>query len=653
MADGDIKISQLTSHNITGDEQIPFAYPDPNVSGGMATGKGATSALGSAIVKDLAYPTSGLKTSQKTIVGAINQTIGNFADEYDATQTYDEGDCVLYGGLLYQANTDITVAEAWDSTHWTQVKAVDVGAGGGAIDDTTVSPDTTWSSKKIDETKADKNGLYEDLGAGKLITPIVVSDKSPYNFRTSGGSLDIGDRMNVKSIVGGTFAFNQLVQNGNFANTSNWTTYGSCSYTVSDNVGDVTFNNGRLINVLTVPQNHKVLVSFSYKTTANNCYVLLGNDTVGSLLVSLGTLSSANNFTNFSKIIAPSGEVKSFAIRNNGSANIQLMNVMCIDLTAMFGSTIADYIYSLEQSVSGSGVAWFRKYFPKSYYAYNSGSLMSVKTSKHITTGFNQWDEEWEVGNISVTTGKNSTDNQCIRSKNYIPIVPSTVYYCMRDLSKNYSNVRFCEYDADKNFIQAPDSVSNATITFSSNARYVRFYTRCTSTPYSYRGGICINLSWDGERNGEYEPYVKHEYALDSDLELRGIPKLDSSNNLYYDGDTYESDGTVTRKYEYRDYASGDESLPDTITDGTHTVTKLTTPTTETADEYTAIEVVDDFGTEEFVDNREVAIPVGHETEYSRYQEFEVPAAPTTNGTYALKVTVSGTKDKRLEFKWV
>lgn len=37
-------------------------------------------------------------------------------------------------------------------------------------------------------------------------------------------------------------------------------------------------------------------------------------------------------------------------------------------------------------------------------------------------------------------------------------------------------------------------------------------------------------------------------YALDSDVVLRGIPKL-SNGNLYYDGDTYKADGTVTRKY--------------------------------------------------------------------------------------------------------
>ena len=43
------------------------------------------------------------------------------------------------------------------------------------------------------------------------------------------------------------------------------------------------------------------------------------------------------------------------------------------DLTAMFGSTIADYIYSLEQSTAGAGVALFKQIFYKDYYAYNAG----------------------------------------------------------------------------------------------------------------------------------------------------------------------------------------------------------------------------------------------------------------------------------------
>jgi hypothetical protein len=53
----------------------------------------------------------------------------------------------------------------------------------------------------------------------------------------------------------------------------------------------------------------------------------------------------------------------------------------------------------------------------------------------------------------------------------------------------------------------------------------------------TYKNDICLNL-YDTAKNGTYEPYIEHTYELDNDLELRGIPKLDANNQLYYDGDT-------------------------------------------------------------------------------------------------------------------
>lgn len=56
---------------------------------------------------------------------------GNIASDYSASSTYDEGDCVMYDGVLYQCNTDITIAEAWTPAHWTQVKVTEISGGGG------------------------------------------------------------------------------------------------------------------------------------------------------------------------------------------------------------------------------------------------------------------------------------------------------------------------------------------------------------------------------------------------------------------------------------------------------------------------------------------------------------------------------------------
>jgi len=46
-------------------------------------------------------------------------------DYYSPSSTYSVGDVVIYENKLYECSTDISVAEAWDSTHWTQINLVD------------------------------------------------------------------------------------------------------------------------------------------------------------------------------------------------------------------------------------------------------------------------------------------------------------------------------------------------------------------------------------------------------------------------------------------------------------------------------------------------------------------------------------------------
>lgn len=80
------------------------------------------------------------------------------------------------------------------------------------------------------------------------------------------------------------------------------------------------------------------------------------------------------------------------------------------------------------------------------------------------------------------------------------------------------------------------------------------------------------------DSNGKIIGYFPQNF----NFELRGILKLDSNNNLYYDGDEYDGNGTVTRKCGFRAYESGDATDGSTmITDGSNTVYLLSIPTTE------------------------------------------------------------------------
>lgn len=219
------------------------------------------------------------------------------------------------------------------------------------------------------------------------------------------------------------------------------------------------------------------------------------------------------------------------------------------DLTQMFGTAVADYVY-------GQGAGFFRRWFGGSHYPYNVGELLSVEgLQSHDMVGFNQWDEEWELGTINSTDGQNVNATNKIRSKNYTPVLNSMTYYIhMPDSVFNNSQLFVALYDSSKNYIRA--SLINAANGFASRemkpsflgkAAYIRLWFDA-SYGTTYKHDICISIAHNNSRNGEYEPYEKHSYPLDSSVILRGIPKV-GANGVYWDGDRYLPDGTVERRY--------------------------------------------------------------------------------------------------------
>ena len=211
-----------------------------------------------------------------------------------------------------------------------------------------------------------------------------------------------------------------------------------------------------------------------------------------------------------------------FVIRNNYNAQNLSCTPILIDLTQMFG-------YGNEPST----VAEFEALFPEPYYAYNAGQLINNKASKYVTDGFNQWDEVWERGAIDGATGQNVDNSSEIRSTNYIPIFPSTGYFFQVPSGK--SLVSFF-YDKNKNFIESHNinQTSRKVLTSPANAYYLRIRTYNYGT--TYNNDICINLSWSGYRNGEYEPYWKRELALNLPTLTGKLNGEGSSVTVFPDG---------------------------------------------------------------------------------------------------------------------
>ena len=591
-----------------------------------------------------------------------------------------------------------------------------------AVATANTAKDTADEAKETAETasadvadKADVDGTYDSFTAGgakQLLSTVYVDDNEPYNFRTSGGSADIGDRM-YEEVVGGTVVWNSLIDP--LANVSQKGVTVTCSNGLWTFNGTSTSGGGRTTNIsskrISAVSGHWYLFFTDIPTQSDSLSFYLTDVDNSSIMIGFGDL----RFMQFS--IVQSTFTGTAVIGCNfvqGGTYDFSGHIGLYDLTAMFGSTIADYVHNLEQGTAGAGVAWFRKLFPKPYYEYNAGELMSVKAGSHDTVGFNQFDKSTAVDGkyINPNTGAEVNSGAWVRS-DYIRVVPNTVYYTNADgTGANYPITLF---DADKNFIGMVGEPAGPRTFNTGDARYVILSTLKARTSVD---DLVLNLAWDGERNGEYEPYEKHTYPL-AELELRGIPKLDANNQLYYDGDTYASDGTVTRKYGIIDlgtvnwnYASSGQgrfsqvlnvaaapssasikaniictkyetltptqvysgatgiainpndnglwvhdsaySTYDATTasqfkqamSGVYLVYELATPTTETADTFVNPQVVDDFGTEEYVDyaveagDRDVAIPVGHNSQYMNNLRAKLemaPDSPDGDGKYIVQ----------------
>ena len=603
------------------------------------------------------------------------------------------------------------------------IKAL-AGSGGGTtnynnlankpqINGVTLSGEKSLEELGIDlDSKADIDGYYDNLGAGiadQLAATVTVNDKVPYSHRTSAGNIDTIDtesNRETDEVVGGTISWNQSVINGNFSSNTEWGPSSSSHGTISISDGVCTWtaidtpSYGYSTGIrqeslpLNTPANHKFFVSaMVYPSISANVgiYVMTGSSGTAN---SYRCVSSAvaNQWNTITGIVT--GESEAFARRIKvcymseisnivSGTTLQIKNVQCFDLTQMFGSTIADYVYGLETNTEGAGAAWFRRLFPKIFYAYDAGTLMSVNVSAHKMVGFNLWDEDWEAGNINSSTGRNEPSSERIRSKNYIRIIPDAEYYFVAGETTGTIAARF--YDSEKNYIGSRKRNGNVVAYGTAflppeNAVYFRF---ATSTSYgtTYNNDICLNYSHNGSRNGEYEPYKQWVYPLDSSLTLHGIPVLDANNKLKYDGDRYLSDGTVERRYARLDSVSGaigdtvtltgiDTSATDIISSVGHLaeigtlsgsdltlsvalsdasiVYPLATATEESADPYTNPQIVDDWGTEEYVDaeeaagTRDVAIPCGHDTEYManlRDKLQHLPNPADANGDYIIRQT--------------
>lgn len=105
-------------------------------------------------------------------------------------------------------------------------------------------------------------------------------------------------------------------------------------------------------------------------------------------------------------------------------------------------------------------------------------------------TGVNVWDEQWELGGISVD-GATSPDNSKIRSKNYIGIIPGKTYYCTSGNPVVYAIF----FDRNHTSVSASyTAIANKAFTVPSDAYYMKIRVGDNSNPITtYNNDISIN----------------------------------------------------------------------------------------------------------------------------------------------------------------
>ena len=311
------------------------------------------------------------------------------------------------------------------------------------------------------------NGYYPNMTVG--LSENFVGTGEPtrriFNYDTAGGSADISDgNAEIEKMYGGTVVWNQLADNDQPPTSRNGVTF--------EQHGDYFTMNGTATSTLTAAgwfnftnevsarlNRHKVLVDFQLidGTVSDTTSVQFHVNGHSISRVTLGTLKviQCDASTDHSTLI-----VSSETIFTNVKARLQV-----IDLTQMFGSTIADHIYSLEQSQAGAGVAWFKKLFPLDYYPYDEGTLLNVNPAGIKTVGFNAYDK---------ATGK----AELIGGNQY-------------QITGTYTSLSYSTGE-----VLTPDSTG--------------CFTPTKTGELTVTGGeenTCVHLTWSGYRNGDYEDY--------------------------------------------------------------------------------------------------------------------------------------------------
>lgn len=154
-------------------------------------------------------------------------------------------------------------------------------------------------------------------------------------------------------------------------------------------------------------------------------------------------------------------------------------------------------------------------------------SILNPTFKINMQPDINAWDERWEEGNISTSTGQPSYSNLFIRSIYFCGCVPGITYY---GKSSGTNQLVIYWYDVQKNYISYAVA-TNRLVTSPANAAY--FKIRCEIT--SYNNDISINSPSSYTDYHAYSSLMTYNYCFVSEFErFYFINDISTDKNFWY-----------------------------------------------------------------------------------------------------------------------
>ena len=154
-------------------------------------------------------------------------------------------------------------------------------------------------------------------------------------------------------------------------------------------------------------------------------------------------------------------------------------------------------------------------------------SILNPTFKISMQPDINAWDERWELGNISTSTGQPAESTLFIRSIYFCGCVPGITYY---GKSSGTNQLVIYWYDVQKNYISFAVA-TNRLVTSPANAAY--FKIRCEIT--SYNNDISINTPSNYTDYYAYSSLMTYNYCFVSEFErFYFINDISTDKNFWY-----------------------------------------------------------------------------------------------------------------------